>query len=496
MSKSKKQESFDAGMFVMPFVELLNVLVEQGLKLLVKGGEYLFYRLISGGKQTKKVCKVERNLLSKKKTTTLFNSIGYSVTQKRNLKGSEINKTKHSVIVGSSGSGKSVLIDTLMFDDMRNGKPVIFLDPKGDNESMERFISLCKLNRREFSIFSENYKGDEAISLNPVLEGTTTHIADRLFNSFEWSEEYYANKSYQALQKGISLLKKRGMTVTLDSIYRVIFESCRLGKTDKDFIDEKLVDGLMIKLSKIIYSDFSSSLSGENTKSFRQLRDEGKCVYIGLPVLGYPEIARALGKLILGDVNYCVYDDYRTSSTSNNKSLTPVALYIDELSAFITNEFIETLNKCRGAKLEITTAMQTSSDLIKHDTEMCKQVFENSLNWYIMKQRMDDGAKFLSFAIGTEEGNKKTVRIEGGEEQDQGSQRTVEELLVHPNIIKNLDVGQCILLRQQPTKLDLLNVKYIDQMTIDYNIEFHKKVYGGIVQNKKTVNKSTGVLGL
>jgi hypothetical protein len=40
-----------------------------------------------------------------------------------------------------------------------------------------------------------------------------------------------------------------------------------------------------------------------------------------------------------------------------------------------------------------------------------------------------------------------------------GTEREVNELLVHPDIIKNLRVGQCILLRHNPTKLDLINIR-------------------------------------
>ena len=53
-----------------------------------------------------------------------------------------------------------------------------------------------------------------------------------------------------------------------------------------------------------------------------------------------------------------------------------------------------------------------------------------------------------------------------------GSQREVEELIVHHNIIKNLQIGQSILLRQAPTKVDLLQIKFIDPRVVDFNVEF------------------------
>jgi conjugal transfer pilus assembly protein TraD len=195
------------------------------------------------------------------------------------------------------------------------------------------------------------------------------------------------------------------------------------------------------------------------------------CIYWTLS-FRHAETARAIGKLFLGDINYSVYNTYRNITPRNKVNLKPLGLYIDELSAIITDEFVEILNKCRGAKVEITSAFQTSSDINKISPDLCQQVFENSLNWFVMKQRMDEIASLLSYAIGTNESVKKTVKIEDDQEQNSGSQRAVEELLVHPNVIKNLGVGQCVLFRQQPTQIDLMNVKYIDQETIDRNLSF------------------------
>ena len=49
--------------------------------------------------------------------------------------------------------------------------------------------------------------------------------------------------------------------------------------------------------------------------------------------------------------------------------------------------------------------------------------------------------------------------MEDGQQQSKGSIREVNELLVHPDIIKNLRIGQCVLLRQGPTRINLINVR-------------------------------------
>ena len=74
-----------------------------------------------------------------------------------------------------------------------------------------------------------------------------------------------------------------------------------------------------------------------------------------------------------------VYASY--NNPKNRSELSAMGLYIDELSAVITDEFIELLNKCRGAKLEITSAFQSLSDIQKLSPALCEQVLENSLNF-------------------------------------------------------------------------------------------------------------------
>jgi conjugal transfer pilus assembly protein TraD len=203
MNKSK-DKNLGLGEFIVPIVDLLSIGITKGIELLAQGlsvalDRYVFKR------ESLEIRKIERDDLSGSKKTTGFDSIGYSLTSKKLIAGKDINKSKHSVVVGASGSGKSVLLDSLMFDDMRAGKPVVYIDPKGDNESLERFIELCRMNNREYLIFSEYYNKENRLSLNPVLDGSVNHIADRVFKSFTWSVQrqllFHFNDNYNYPRK-------------------------------------------------------------------------------------------------------------------------------------------------------------------------------------------------------------------------------------------------------------------------------------------------------
>lgn len=482
MSTQKKSQDNGLGDIFLPIIELLNFIILALMKLFIKLTNGALDKYVF--KREKPEKKIERVDLKTTKSTTKFDSIGYSVNRKRDLENFEINKKNHALVVGASGSGKSVLLDTLMFSDMREGKNVIFVDPKGDNESMERFIELCRMNNKEFAIFSENYHGPEKIGLNPSKEGNYTQIADRVFKSFTWSEEHYGNKSFNGLKLAVKILCETGYDLNLEVILNKLRELTKLSKSDENYLDADKVDGIITKLSNVVDSEFNGMLKGQNSLSFKEMRESKKCIYIGLPIQGYAETAAAIGKLFLGDVNYSVYKTYQKINSRNRATLSPIGLYVDELSAFVSPEYIQILNKCRGAKLEITSAFQSMSDINIVDPWLCQQVFENSLNWFVMKQRMQGAAEDICGSIGTIEGFKETTRTEDGQKLAAGSERTVEEMLVHPNVIKNLGRGQCVLLRQQPTKIDLLNVKYIDQATVETNLDYFER-YGLIRKRDK-----------
>lgn len=462
MSKNK---SYDSGLgdFMVPLVEVLTLTLMKVVELLGMLMAWSFDKYVVK-RSSPKITKIERSDIGNSKSTLNEDAIGYSINQGKDLLFEDIVKKRHSVIVGASGFGKSVLLDTMMFDDLKSGKPVVFFDPKGDIDSLNQFKDLCKLHGRACRVFSEHYKGPESIKLSPVRDGTTTQIVDRIHSAYTWSEEHYSVLCYSALKKVVNDLKAKDIDIGLKVIYENLLDHC-----ENKVIKRADVEGLILRLENMIDSDFGKVL-GSDGLSFEELWKSGECVYIGLPVLGYPTVAKSLGKMLLADLSYSVYDRYKIEEEKRPDER--ISVYIDELSAIIVDNLIELMNKCRGVGMELNLAFQTPSDIIKVSPELCQQLFENGSNWLILKQRMEESANMLSKAIGTMEGIKQTTRVQSGQEQEEGSQRRVEESIVHPNVIKNLNDGQCVFLRHAPTQIDLVNIKFISRKTVKHNIQF------------------------
>jgi len=391
--------------------------------------------------------KIDRKALNVKKTTDLEDSLGIDTKNRKDFLLDEIDFRRHSFIVGASGFGKTNLMSILQEHTLRKNKPIIFFDPKGDMEALNTFKEICERYKKPCYIFSEHYH--DSISLNPVLEGTVNQVTDRIMRAFEWSEPYYRDASRRSLTKSLKTLEASDQAFTLQAIFEEL-----------EKMESKENIGLIAKIEAILESDFGKILNSDNEGlTLSKVREERACLYIGLSTQGYGETAMAVGKLFLGEL---LFNSYKTLSNEIDPKAglkNPISVYFDEFGSLVTPEFIELQNKCRGAGIELTLAVQTASDIDRINSDLTKQIIENSGNLFVLKQRMAESAKFFAESIGTVISKKQTFRIENGEQMESGSEREVHELIVHSDIIKNLNIGQCVLLRQGPTRLNLLNIR-------------------------------------
>lgn len=421
------------------FHEICMILADLGKELL----KFAFRKIF---KRPSPLEKIERKALNVKKTTDIKDALGIDTRTKKIFPLSEVDFRRHTFIVGASGFGKTNLITILQENALKKERPIIFFDPKGDIEALETFKNLCESYNRKCFIFSEHYK--KSISLNPLLEGSINQVSDRIMRCFEWSNTYYMDCCTKTLNKVLLEIQNDNRPFTIKRIYDYYERHL-----DKDN------SGLHTKLENILLSDFGPILSDDNALTFSQVREMNACLYIGLSTQGYGETAIGIGKLFLGELLHNSYKSLTNAANPKAGLENPISVYFDEFGSLVTPGFIELQNKCRGAGIELNLAVQTASDIDRVNPDLTKQIMENSGNMFILKQRLQSNASDLAEAIGTTLSKKQTYRIENGEQLAAGSEREVHELLVHPDIIKNLRIGQCILLRQGPTQINLINVR-------------------------------------
>ncbi|MGB0454611.1 MAG: helicase HerA domain-containing protein [Bacteriovoracaceae bacterium] len=469
MKSKKNKNSFD-GIVLLPVIELLIILVSKLMKILEdaisKATSYSKCRSDNIDLKT-----IDRNSINNKKSTTDEDFIGYSTSRHCLIHKDDISKKEHTGILGSSGAGKTSLVNVLISNDLSQNKSVLRLDPKDDIENMNDFINLCKIHNKKYLIFSENYNGPNNLLLNPIKDGTHTNIKERIMDSFSWSEEHYFVLCDYACKETVKNLISNGETVSYSKVLNYLLENSGTVKEKKKFLRNE-INGLITRLDNLVDSPFGDKLI-DSGYSINDVWSDDISVYIGTPILGYPKLAKTLYDVILRDFYFTVYNSFKTLGRKD--SLKPFAVVLEEFSSGVDEAFINLLNKARSAKFEITFDLQSSSDIKTISPDLFNQIFENTANWFILKQRMDNHADIISRSIGTILTEKLTRKVDEGEETLTGSTREVDQLIVHPNIIKNLNKGQVVLLRQFPTKVDLINLRYIDPKILNENALFLEK---------------------
>jgi hypothetical protein len=363
-----------------------------------------------------------------------------------------INLDLNSIICGTTGSGKTVLSERIIFEGLKNDQTVFFLDPKGSNETKERMRSMAASFGKTF--YSISLGSDENATCLKLFDGASkSSIVDAITKSLVWSEPYYKYQSKNAISNSIG--SGEFDLSTLSSALELIKERDPRGAKD--------IIGALSQINDITNSDLYNLIKSKNGKSIDELRDENALIYIGLSSLGYPEVTKSIGKLIIYDL--AIHAFKVESGTIKPKR--KLQIFIDELASVGTEDLIHLINKGRSSGIHATMAFQCISDLEEIGTNFKGQLIGNVNNFFIGHSHVPLDVEFICNIFGTRTNEKLTSQIDEDEKTGVGSIREVQEFNVHPELVKNLNPGQFIIGSKMPNRYwDVVAVFFRDYANI------------------------------
>lgn len=173
MSKNNNKAKNSELDFVSPIVETLTPIVDEGMKLIASLIQFLLKKLFQYVEvrlfNRYQVAPIKARALKSKKMSDLSSTLGFSVNHNTPFKASELNTRKHTAIIGSTGSGKTVCTYLLIEHALKKGMPVIYFDPKASTENSKTFKKICEANNKKLYVFSD-IEGHKT-SFNPLLGG-------------------------------------------------------------------------------------------------------------------------------------------------------------------------------------------------------------------------------------------------------------------------------------------------------------------------------------
>lgn len=347
--------------------------------------------------------------------------LGYNVFRgaKKEIRLANKDRRRHLYILGQTGTGKTVLQQNLVVQDMYDGRGLAYIDPHGD--AAEELLQMVPKDRIEDVVYFNPGDMDYPMGLN-MFEYDTPEQKDFL------------------IQEAIGMLYKLydpGRTGIIGPRYENIFRNCALllmadpnGSSlidivklfrDNNFIQEKLKhtnDETVIefwtkeipqsqrsnefgevkawfvsKFSAFLSNEMMRNMIGQTQSSFnlREIMDEKKILIINLSKGRVGELnSKLLGMIFVMKLNAAAM----SRSDIPEEERVDFTLYVDEFQNFSTESFATILSEARKFRLSLIVANQFIGQLTE---DIRDAVFGNVGSKILLRASANDGEFLVKY---------------------------------------------------------------------------------------------------
>lgn len=321
--------------------------------------------------------------------------------------------SKGTLITGATGSGKTIALLNLAYNDIKNGKTVIFIDLKRDNDIYKKFHQWAKTFNRNFYHFTSskpNTKFSKHLSTYDILSsGSAESKVDMILGYRQWdtASSVYKDRTMEVLRCAFGLLELldkpefkniisskssigqlKEVLITKNLLYLITLYSDYIQnkKFNKIHISEEellfqeicnelyedltksksirseQVEGIKLSINKLLLSNYSYWLSKKENHNHINLlniatRQPVSIVLFQFDTNEEEEYTKIIGNSIIKDIQIL------TSKLRNTNS-TDLMFYIDEFQSLSINGIKGVLEKARKSKIYTTLASQSLEHII------------------------------------------------------------------------------------------------------------------------------------
>ncbi len=394
-------------------------------------------------------------------------------------------RTLHAQIIGTTSAGKteSVVLPWAIHD-IERGSGLLIVDGKADTSFLDKLYSYVVKSHREddFRFFSLAHIRQSSV-FNPLQEGSSEEIAERVFSSFSIESEYYRAVQYRLFLAALYLLKAANVPASMAAVEKLFVDAAFLeaalglangatfAKALQDYSkmpDDKrweLSSGLTSNLGHFTSGDHAVLFNGDGQRiSFERALTKNHICYFQLPTMRFPFLGAATGKLVL----QCFQSAVSMRHLSFGGGGQPprfFSCFLDDFQDYIYQGFGALLNKSRSANVGIAFSHQALGDIDKVGPEFRNVVTSNTNVKVVMRTLDPDTCDHFAKTFGTKSSEKMTKRRQrnalGSHDTGEGSVREVEEYRYHPNVIKNLCRGEGVVSIPHPKGVKTLKISFL-----------------------------------
>jgi hypothetical protein len=369
----------------------------------------------------------------------------------------------HGLVLGATGSGKTVTQGAIAQAYALAGLPVIVIDPKGDAwlESVLRLAS--EHARGEFREWTP--RGPSLY--NPFARGGPTEITDKALAGHRWTEPHYELITQRLLGQVLNTMRAAGeWPPTLSTVVRNMDPerldalAAKVGGGVADRVSE-YVDSLPTRaraelaggrdrLAVLVESELGQwldpALGVGPELNLQSALERGDVVYIHLDSDRYPVASRLLAAALVIDLVTLTAD----LQDGELRGL----IVIDEFAAVASEHVSRLFGRARSAGLSILLGTQSLADVRgarpddPTDT-LTEQLITNTAFTIVHRESDPSSAERLAQVAGTDPAWSTTRRVRGfaglpaGRD---GTQTRGREFLINPDDFKRLSIGEAVVI--------------------------------------------------
>lgn len=335
-------------------------------------------------------------------------TLGYDAESGREIFLPDRTLTQHMAVVGSSGAGKTSFLLSLIYQQIRRGGTVIFMDGKRRHSGFAKMAWLADACGRAADLRVIDPQ-DPTLShaYNPLLAkdaekeaGVVASKIHKLMPSIPDGHpaSYYSNLAYEAILKMVRALHRLKRSFSYrdvlalfespDQAFRILrqelyndsnFESLievekfvRKFKTMGQMSD--LLSGLISELGAISGKPMGDFLCRPvSDVDFYQAIKKGQIIYAALPRLQETKKSEKLGKVILTDLQSSIGAIYNEKEF---QPLMPALVVLDEFGSYAIPDFSVVFEQAREAGIAVVAAFQLTSQLSDIEKGLSKGFLE------------------------------------------------------------------------------------------------------------------------
>ena len=317
-------------------------------------------------------------------------------------------RTRHTHIIGASGTGKSTLLFNLIRQDIENGEGIAVLDPHGD--LIDRILGMIPPERINDVVLLD--PADESHSVGFNILSAHSHLEKNLLASdliavFQRLSTSWGDQMNSVLQNAILAFLESDRHGTIADLRRFLIETPFRNEFLKSVKDSEVVyywqksfpllsgnksiGSILTRLDTFLAQKPIRHMVSqpENRLDFAQIMDSGKIFLAKLPegLLGR-ENSCLLGTLLISKFQQIAMSRQAQQITARRDFW----LYIDEFANFITPTMAEILSGARKYRIGLTLAHHELHQL-QRSPEVASAVMAHPYTRVVFRVGDDDAKK-------------------------------------------------------------------------------------------------------